>query len=266
MSNDNEKVICSICICSLACQDDSSVVTQCGHVYHITCINTWLRQPSKCPLCNEAVSLQQLKTVFLSVPRSAVSSSKTKKALPNAADKLTSSTSTNNQQINSVAHRNEELDKEIEYQFKIFQSDAVSLVLSKRTEGYIKILECLKKENEDTIRAKDIVIVALNEKLRKNSSRLDNYCSQMATIDKKNRKVADLKDEVTRTQPLHKEWQANTNKRKQELQLKINRLHALSMNDECLAFKRLDELERKLKTALEIEAALKKRLKISMCI
>ncbi|XP_024020103.1 RING-H2 finger protein ATL80 [Morus notabilis] len=42
---------CTICLFEFAEGDEIRELRQCGHAFHVTCINTWLRWHSSCPTC-----------------------------------------------------------------------------------------------------------------------------------------------------------------------------------------------------------------------
>merc|ERR1712100_331881 len=45
---------CSICICELE-KGEEIMILPCNHVFHAECIETWLKQSVRCPLCNGSV-------------------------------------------------------------------------------------------------------------------------------------------------------------------------------------------------------------------
>ncbi|XP_051126464.1 RING-H2 finger protein ATL3-like [Andrographis paniculata] len=50
---------CAICLADFADGEQVRVLPQCGHVFHVTCIDTWLGSHSSCPSCR-----QLLRTAF----------------------------------------------------------------------------------------------------------------------------------------------------------------------------------------------------------
>ncbi|GMH13485.1 hypothetical protein Nepgr_015326 [Nepenthes gracilis] len=51
--------VCSVCLAEFECEDLVSLLSECGHVFHVVCIERWLeRNQFTCPLC---------RSVFLNV-------------------------------------------------------------------------------------------------------------------------------------------------------------------------------------------------------
>ncbi|KAF8106856.1 hypothetical protein N665_0130s0028 [Sinapis alba] len=44
---------CAICLTEFAAGDELRVLPQCGHGFHVTCIDTWLGSHSSCPSCRQ---------------------------------------------------------------------------------------------------------------------------------------------------------------------------------------------------------------------
>ncbi|XP_050228382.1 RING-H2 finger protein ATL80-like [Mercurialis annua] len=44
---------CAICLSEFAAGDEIRVLPQCGHGFHVTCIDTWLGSHSSCPSCRQ---------------------------------------------------------------------------------------------------------------------------------------------------------------------------------------------------------------------
>ncbi|XP_057809357.1 RING-H2 finger protein ATL80-like [Salvia miltiorrhiza] len=44
---------CAICLAEYADGDEVRVLPQCGHGFHIECVDTWLRSHSSCPSCRQ---------------------------------------------------------------------------------------------------------------------------------------------------------------------------------------------------------------------
>ncbi|XP_019164313.1 PREDICTED: RING-H2 finger protein ATL80-like [Ipomoea nil] len=42
---------CVVCLSQFVQGEEVSVLVQCGHVFHVSCIETWLRSHPTCPLC-----------------------------------------------------------------------------------------------------------------------------------------------------------------------------------------------------------------------
>lgn len=48
------KDVCAICFSELSSQE--ARITQCGHIYHFTCLRKWLYLQDTCPLCHQQIS------------------------------------------------------------------------------------------------------------------------------------------------------------------------------------------------------------------
>ncbi|CAN8285846.1 unnamed protein product [Cochlearia groenlandica] len=46
---------CSVCLSEFEEDDEGRVLPECGHVFHVDCIDTWFRSRSNCPLCRAPV-------------------------------------------------------------------------------------------------------------------------------------------------------------------------------------------------------------------
>ncbi|KAF3516971.1 hypothetical protein DY000_02064074 [Brassica cretica] len=46
---------CAICLMEFAAGDELRVLPQCGHGFHVTCIDTWLGSHSSCPSCRQVL-------------------------------------------------------------------------------------------------------------------------------------------------------------------------------------------------------------------
>ncbi|XP_057489983.1 RING-H2 finger protein ATL80-like [Actinidia eriantha] len=44
---------CAICLAEFAAGDEIRVLPQCGHGFHVVCIDTWLGSHSSCPSCRQ---------------------------------------------------------------------------------------------------------------------------------------------------------------------------------------------------------------------
>ncbi|KAM7259381.1 hypothetical protein ACFE04_015122 [Oxalis oulophora] len=44
---------CAICLAEFVSEDEIRVLPQCGHVFHVSCIDTWLGSHSSCPSCRQ---------------------------------------------------------------------------------------------------------------------------------------------------------------------------------------------------------------------
>ncbi|XP_062027481.1 RING-H2 finger protein ATL46-like isoform X1 [Rosa rugosa] len=47
----DEQFDCAICLCEFSEQDKLRLLPNCGHAFHMDCIDTWLLSNSTCPLC-----------------------------------------------------------------------------------------------------------------------------------------------------------------------------------------------------------------------
>ncbi|KAK1663111.1 hypothetical protein QYE76_051270 [Lolium multiflorum] len=50
---------CAVCLSELADGDKVRELPNCGHAFHVECVDAWLRAKSTCPLCRADVELQQ---------------------------------------------------------------------------------------------------------------------------------------------------------------------------------------------------------------
>ncbi|KAF3527078.1 hypothetical protein F2Q69_00051722 [Brassica cretica] len=46
---------CAICLMEFAAGDELRVMPQCGHGFHVACIDTWLGSHSSCPSCRQVL-------------------------------------------------------------------------------------------------------------------------------------------------------------------------------------------------------------------
>ncbi|KAL3820020.1 hypothetical protein ACJIZ3_005925 [Penstemon smallii] len=46
---------CSICLDEFATGDELCVLPQCGHGFHVRCIDSWLRKHQSCPNCRQTL-------------------------------------------------------------------------------------------------------------------------------------------------------------------------------------------------------------------
>jgi hypothetical protein len=52
---------CVVCLEQITNGDDKRILTTCGHVFHVKCIDTWLTGKSnKCPLCRVSADLSYI--------------------------------------------------------------------------------------------------------------------------------------------------------------------------------------------------------------
>ncbi|KAK7262779.1 hypothetical protein RJT34_30359 [Clitoria ternatea] len=50
---------CAICLSEFAAGDEVRVLPQCGHGFHVACIDTWLGTHSSCPSCRAPFAVQR---------------------------------------------------------------------------------------------------------------------------------------------------------------------------------------------------------------
>lgn len=50
---------CAICLAEFAVGDEIRVLPQCGHGFHMSCIDTWFRSHSSCPSCRQILVVSQ---------------------------------------------------------------------------------------------------------------------------------------------------------------------------------------------------------------
>lgn len=48
---------CAICLADFAAGDEIRVLPQCGHGFHVPCIDTWLGSHSSCPSCRQVLAV-----------------------------------------------------------------------------------------------------------------------------------------------------------------------------------------------------------------
>uniref|UniRef100_A0A453J1P0 RING-type domain-containing protein n=2 Tax=Aegilops tauschii TaxID=37682 RepID=A0A453J1P0_AEGTS len=46
---------CAICLSEFAGKEEIRVLPQCGHGFHVACVDAWLRAHSSCPSCRRVV-------------------------------------------------------------------------------------------------------------------------------------------------------------------------------------------------------------------
>lgn len=54
-SSDKKQSDCAICLTEFGDGDLMRVLPQCGHIFHVDCIDTWLLSHSSCPSCRQLV-------------------------------------------------------------------------------------------------------------------------------------------------------------------------------------------------------------------
>lgn len=45
--------VCAICFCELSAHE--SLITQCNHIFHTSCLRKWLYLQDSCPMCHQVV-------------------------------------------------------------------------------------------------------------------------------------------------------------------------------------------------------------------
>lgn len=48
---------CVVCLSELEESDEVIVLPQCGHYFHMECIDMWLRSHSNCPICRTTIDV-----------------------------------------------------------------------------------------------------------------------------------------------------------------------------------------------------------------
>ncbi|KAI3793566.1 hypothetical protein L1987_36185 [Smallanthus sonchifolius] len=51
---------CSICLADYKPKDVVRLLPACGHLYHVSCIDTWLKAHPTCPMCRNGVTSSEL--------------------------------------------------------------------------------------------------------------------------------------------------------------------------------------------------------------
>jgi hypothetical protein len=54
--NDSQPFCCPICLGDYKDSDMLRLLPDCGHVFHLKCVDCWLRQHSTCPLCRKSLA------------------------------------------------------------------------------------------------------------------------------------------------------------------------------------------------------------------
>ncbi|XP_010512806.1 PREDICTED: RING-H2 finger protein ATL64-like [Camelina sativa] len=50
-----EKEECAVCLSEFEEEEEGRILPKCGHSFHVSCIDTWFRSRSTCPLCRAPV-------------------------------------------------------------------------------------------------------------------------------------------------------------------------------------------------------------------
>lgn len=61
---ENSFVECAVCLSEFQEQEKLRVIPNCGHLFHIDCIDVWLQNNANCPLCRTSISLALQFPVF----------------------------------------------------------------------------------------------------------------------------------------------------------------------------------------------------------
>ncbi|KAL8058257.1 hypothetical protein ABFX02_03G006700 [Erythranthe guttata] len=64
---------CAICLAEFAAGEEIRLLPQCGHGFHVSCIDTWLRSHSSCPSCRKILVVARCKNCG-SLPETTTSS------------------------------------------------------------------------------------------------------------------------------------------------------------------------------------------------
>jgi hypothetical protein len=56
----NENINCIICICNI--EKNDCIYLRCGHYFHNSCINDWIKEKANCPICKENIYHMKTKT------------------------------------------------------------------------------------------------------------------------------------------------------------------------------------------------------------
>lgn len=46
-----EQMECAICLSSMSSEKDIITKTECGHKFHVNCLEEWIKRSNTCPLC-----------------------------------------------------------------------------------------------------------------------------------------------------------------------------------------------------------------------
>uniref|UniRef100_A0A7C8ZD80 RING-type domain-containing protein n=1 Tax=Opuntia streptacantha TaxID=393608 RepID=A0A7C8ZD80_OPUST len=57
LGSSDKQTDCAICLSEFADGDLMRILPQCGHIFHVICIDTWLMSHSSCPSCRQSVLL-----------------------------------------------------------------------------------------------------------------------------------------------------------------------------------------------------------------
>ncbi|KAI0498903.1 hypothetical protein KFK09_019801 [Dendrobium nobile] len=55
---------CSVCLADYGEDDELRMLPQCGHLFHVQCVDPWLRLQPKCPLCRSSIYADLLTVSF----------------------------------------------------------------------------------------------------------------------------------------------------------------------------------------------------------
>ncbi|KAG4214132.1 hypothetical protein ERO13_A01G102500v2 [Gossypium hirsutum] len=77
---------CAICLTEFAAGDEIRVLPQCGHGFHVVCIDTWLGSHSSCPSCRQILVARCQKCGGLPGPGASTSGTNTEARLKERED------------------------------------------------------------------------------------------------------------------------------------------------------------------------------------
>jgi hypothetical protein len=65
----NPQADCSICLEHYTYENPASKIDQCGHIFHMSCLSTWVASSTTCPLCRARLFLPPTLSRFSNSPR-----------------------------------------------------------------------------------------------------------------------------------------------------------------------------------------------------
>ena len=78
---------CSICLCDIKCKKKMAD-TSCGHTFHKTCLNAWIKQNNTCPYCRKSNPLNKPHDFVSQVERNVANVNLIQEALQEAIQML----------------------------------------------------------------------------------------------------------------------------------------------------------------------------------
>ncbi|PIA54273.1 hypothetical protein AQUCO_00900667v1 [Aquilegia coerulea] len=67
LDNKDNLSCCSICLCKYKDTDKLRVLPDCGHIFHLNCVDPWLRLHPTCPVCRKSPVATPLSTPLAEV-------------------------------------------------------------------------------------------------------------------------------------------------------------------------------------------------------